>query len=75
MSCEKRDNWPIHNQRRGELIDKDVANTISDAEREELSELQIRADIYLSLHAPRHVEVLEVLELVKMIVAKKGGAK
>ncbi len=65
MSGEKRigsaagPNQPwteIDNSRRCDLIDKDIAGTITEAERTELAQLQERFHIYLDETAPPPIE-------------------
>ncbi len=54
--------WPSTNRRRGELVDKEIAGTITDAEAEELAGLQAYADYYLERVSPRPMHALEELE-------------
>lgn len=54
--------WPETNRRRGTLIDKDIAGTLSDAERTELDGLQAYADYHLEQVAPRPTDELKQLE-------------
>ena len=54
--------WPKTNRRRGKLIDKEIAGTLSAVERTELDGLQSYADYYLERVAPRPTDVLNQLE-------------
>jgi hypothetical protein len=54
--------WPSANRRRGALIDKEIAGTISKGEAVELAALQAYADYYLEKVAPRPTRVLDELE-------------
>lgn len=54
--------WPSTNRRRGELVDKDIAGTITSGEAMELACLQAYADFYLEKVSPRPTHVLEELE-------------
>lgn len=45
--------WPTVNKRRGELIDKEIGGTLTDTESTELAGLQLYADQYLDVVAPR----------------------
>lgn len=67
--------WPKTNRRRGKLIDKDIAGTLSDAERSELDGLQAYADYHLERLVPRPIDVLKQLEdlvLAKSTAPKRG---
>ncbi|MEZ6110756.1 MAG: N-6 DNA methylase [Pirellulaceae bacterium] len=67
--------WPKTNRRRGKLIDKDIAGTLSDAERMELEGLQAYADYHLERVAPRPTHVLKQLEdlvLATSTASKRG---
>ena len=67
--------WSKTNRRRGKLIDKNIAGTLSEAERSELNGLQAYADYHLERFAPRPTEVLTQLEdlvLAKTTNPKKG---
>lgn len=52
------------NKRRGELIERDIAGTITDAERVELASLQEAMGEYLAEVAPLPMDVLERLEAI-----------
>jgi hypothetical protein len=66
--------WPTTNRRRGELIDKDIAGTLSPMERTELGGLQAYADFHLEQVAPRPTDVLNQLEdLVLAKAAERDG--
>ena len=54
--------WPAINRRRGELIDRVVAGTITAAEKAELTRLEYDADLYVEATTPRPTAVLEDLE-------------
>jgi hypothetical protein len=54
--------WPVFNRRRGELIDREVAGTITPDEAVELARLQADADLYLEATTPRPTAVPEGLE-------------
>ncbi len=54
--------WLSANRRRGELVDKDIKQTITNGEADELAGLQAYADYYLEKFAPRPTDVLEQLE-------------
>jgi N-6 DNA Methylase len=54
--------WPRTNRRRGQLVDKEISGTITDAESTELAGLQAYADYYLEKVSPRPTELLEKLE-------------
>ena len=54
--------WPSTNRRRGELVDKEIAGTITGEEAVELAGLQAYADFYLEKVSPRPTHVLEELE-------------
>ncbi len=45
--------WPKINRRRGSLIKKEIADTITEAEQVELNSLQAYADCYIEQVAPR----------------------
>ena len=67
--------WPKTNRRRGKLIDKDIAGTLSEAERSELDGLQAYADYHLERVAPRPTDMLKQLEdlvLAKSTTPKRG---
>lgn len=67
--------WSKTNRRRGKLIDKDIAGTLSVAERSELDGLQAYADYHLDRVAPRPTNVLKQLEdlvLAKSTASKRG---
>lgn len=51
--------WPTLNRRRGELIDKDIDETLSDAERIELTALNAYADAYLPSRPTEELDGLE----------------
>ena len=57
-----RRDWPTVNRRRGQLIDKEIAGTITSSEAAELAGLQAYADYHLEKVAPRPTHVLEELE-------------
>lgn len=50
------------NVRRGYLVDKDIAGSLTSRERAELDELQARVDYHLQQVAPRPTDVLDKLE-------------
>ena len=50
------------NRERGQLIDRQIAGTLTGAERERLAELQSLADAHIEAVAPRRTDVLKVLE-------------
>lgn len=54
--------WNKTNRRRGKLIDKKIAKTLTDAERSELNTLQVYADYFLEKIAPVPIGELEKLE-------------
>lgn len=54
--------WPTTNRERGELIDKNIAGTLSPEERIRLDALQAYADYHLTQVAPRSTAVLDELE-------------
>jgi hypothetical protein len=54
--------WPSANQRRGELVDKEIGGTITTGETSELVGLQAYADYYLERVSPRPTHFLEELE-------------
>lgn len=67
--------WSKTNRRRGKLIDKDIAGTLSEAERTELDVLQAYADYHLERVAPRPTNVIKQLEdlvLAKSTASKRG---
>ncbi len=65
--------WSTANRRRGDLIDKDIAGTLSPSERSELNRLQAYADYHLEKVAPRPSVILNELEdLVLANSANKG---
>ena len=64
--------WPAANRRRGDLVDKEIAGTISSDETLELAGLQAYADYYIERVSPRPMQVLAALEdQVFGIVAKR----
>ena len=65
--------WPKTNRRRGKLIDKEIAGTLSAAERTEFDGLQSYADYYLERVAPRPMEALTHLE--DLVLAKTHRKK
>ncbi|PHQ35112.1 HsdM family class I SAM-dependent methyltransferase [Rhodopirellula bahusiensis] len=62
--------WPSTNGRRGVLIDKKIAGTISPHERTELESLQAYAELYLDRETPTPTRELERLE--EMILSRSG---
>ncbi|MEO8499087.1 MAG: hypothetical protein ABI614_28820, partial [Planctomycetota bacterium] len=67
--------WSKTNRRRGKLIDKEIAGTLTDSERTELNGLQAYADYHLERVALRPTNVLTQLEdlvLSKAAHRKKG---
>jgi hypothetical protein len=62
--------WSTANQRRGDLIDKDISGNLSAAERTELDRLQAYADYHLEQVAPRPTHVLNHLE--DLVLAKSA---
>ncbi|NQU21519.1 MAG: N-6 DNA methylase [Candidatus Nealsonbacteria bacterium] len=62
--------WRTTNRRRGKLIDKDIAGTLSPSERAELDGLQTYADYHLQQVAPRPTHVLDELE--DLVLAKSA---
>lgn len=67
-------NWPNANRRRGHLIDKEIAGTLSESEAEEFSGLQEYADYHLEKTSPRSTKLLEELEqqILDVTVPHKG---
>jgi hypothetical protein len=61
--------WELLNERRLRLIDKDIDEGLSDAERTELDELEKKAEDYLNRVAPLPFEMIEKL---KACAAKDG---
>lgn len=69
-------NWSATNRRRGKLIDKDIAGTLTESERVELDGLQAYADYHLEKVAPRPTESLAKLEdLILSKTAKQGQSE
>lgn len=67
--------WPAANRRRSELVDKEIAGTITSDEATELAGLQAYADYYLEKVSPRPTHVLEELEnrvFGSVTIRKKG---
>ncbi len=62
--------WPTTNRRRGALIDKKIAGTISPSERTELESLQAYAEYNLDRETPIPTGELERLE--EMILSRSG---
>ena len=56
------DDWSTTNRERGQLIDKNIAGTISDDEQARLDCLQAYADHHLQQIAPRPTQFLDELE-------------
>ncbi|HEY3937915.1 MAG TPA: N-6 DNA methylase [Bryobacteraceae bacterium] len=54
--------WPATNQERGQLIDKNIAGTITAEERARLDVLQAYADYHLQKVSPRPTRLLDELE-------------
>jgi hypothetical protein len=54
--------WPATNRERGQLIDKNIAGTITAEERGRLDVLQAYADYHLQKIAPRPIHMLDELE-------------
>lgn len=54
--------WPSTNRRRGDLVDKEIAGSITSDEAAELAGLQAYADYYLETTSPRPMHVLRELE-------------
>ena len=54
--------WPSANRRRGELVDKEIAGSLSGDEAAELASLQAVADRFLEESSPRPTQLLEELE-------------
>ena len=68
--------WSKTNRRRGKLIEKNIAGTITEAEQVELDALQAYADYHIEQVAPRPPKVFEELEdLLFASQAKKGHDK
>ncbi len=68
--------WSKINRRRGKLIDKKIAGTISVDEKAELGSLQTYAEYYLDREAPLPIGELEKLEdLMLSSAAKKDGER
>lgn len=61
--------WTALNRRRGELVDREIAGTITSAEAAELAALQAVADAHLEETTPRPTRRLEEAERA---VAKLG---
>lgn len=70
MSDKEQENWSVINRERGQLIDKNIAGTISADEQIRLDELQAYADYYMDKVAPRMTRVLDELE---KLLASKGA--
>lgn len=62
-------NWPTTNRRRGDLIEKKIAGSLTELESVELDSLQSYADYYLDRTSPRSFPPLEELE--DLILAKR----
>ena len=58
------EDWPTLNRERGELIDKNIAGTLTAAEQERLDWLQDYAEQYIHSVAPRPTHLLEELESI-----------
>lgn len=54
--------WPATNRERGQLIDKNIAGTITAEERARLDVLQAYADYHLQKVSPRPTGLLDELE-------------
>ncbi|OYV90122.1 MAG: hypothetical protein B7Z73_06370 [Planctomycetia bacterium 21-64-5] len=54
--------WPSRNRRRGHLVDKEIAGTITSDEARELTGLQAYADYYIEKTSPRPTRILKELE-------------
>ena len=59
---ELESSWPATNRERGNLIDKDIAGTITADERARLDALQAYADYHLQKVSPRPTRLLDELE-------------
>lgn len=59
--------WPAVNRRRCELIDREIAGTLTDAEAEELRRLNVAADEYIGTRPTAELERLE--EIVRGFVS------
>lgn len=69
-------NWSKTNRRRGKLIDKKVAGTLTANEKTELNGLQAYAEFYLDRETPLPTAELEKLEdLILQSAGKKGDER